>query len=103
MNLRSINGYVVCEPYNKDKGLEAKVSRGFASVNQKKSLKGLKILADCAVGDKVYPAGSIAYFKEEVLYTETWSRMELDCTSLGETKCILAELRFVVMIHEVEG
>lgn len=98
MSFLSFNEHLVCEPYTKGKQMDAKVNSGFAMIEQKNTLYGLKVLVPCKMPDGTHvPAGSTAYFLEEVLYSQQWSRNKLSCDSLDK-ECILAEKKQVVLI-----
>lgn len=64
----SYNNKLICETYKGDRDLRTKVNAGFAVVDQKSRVIGLKVLvsAKLANGDFV-PAGSTAYVKEKLL------------------------------------
>lgn len=85
MSNYSINNRLILETYKKD-GLQATVSKGFASVQQKVSLKGLKVLMDAQIvlhGTMQFiPAGSTAYIKEEKLHSSEWALKPLRCDTL---------------------
>ena len=65
----SFNGKLILEAY-KHTELKAEVRSGWATLNQKATLKGLKTLVQAHLLDgTVIPVGSTAYIKEESLHT----------------------------------
>lgn len=79
----SLNNRLVIEAYKTDRSLQAKVSKGFATIAQKNGLKGLEILMDATLtnGDRIR-AGSKAYIREEILHTASWAQNPLECDTL---------------------
>lgn len=73
---RSLNGRFILESYKEDRGLKATVTNGFAMVQQKVSIKGLKLLADVRGVDGQYVAyaGDTAYIRESSLQSQPWAK-----------------------------
>lgn len=73
----SANNRLILEKYVKGE-LRHKSVNGFALVDQKVNLKGLKLLADAFVttGTQSWtlPKHSMVYIKEEVLHTAAWAQ-----------------------------
>ena len=77
--MRSMNNRLIVEAYQKQ-GLQTTISQGFAFIEQKVSLKGLKVLIDAKLADgTIVLAGSTAYIKEEVLHTAPWAQKSYQC------------------------
>jgi len=80
----SFNGKLVLEAY-KHTELKAEIKSGWASVNQRNSLKGLTVLIRAVLPDgTLVPAGSTAYIKEESLHTQPWAKAKLKSDTLKE-------------------
>ncbi len=73
---RSLNGRFIVESYKEDRALKATVQNGFAMVQQKISLKGLKLLADVQLSDGQWIAykGDTVYIKEGALQSQPWAK-----------------------------
>ena len=81
---RSMNNRLIVEAYKKE-GLKTVVNQGFAMIEQKVSLKGLKVLMDAQLSDGTFVAkGSTAYIKEELLHTQPWAKQSYTCNFLNE-------------------
>ena len=83
------------EPYEGSGKIEAQVSSGFATVKQKTTLVGLRLLADVRIiqnGSILLCVGKGAkiYFTEETLHAAAWSKKTYECAAI-EGKFILAE------------
>jgi hypothetical protein len=78
----SVNNRLILESYKTDRALRSTNSSGFAVVQQKVALKGLKLLVDAriSVGDSMYdlPKGSTAYIREEYLHNAQWATKILE-------------------------
>lgn len=70
----AVNGKVIVETYKEDRGLKATVSNGFAMVQQKVQVVGLKALADARVGDTYIHRGDTVYIKEGSLQSAPWAK-----------------------------
>jgi len=100
-NPLSFNGKLILEAY-KHTEVKAEIRSGWATTSQKNSLKGLKVLVDACIQDKVILAGSTAYIKEELLHTQPWSKNKLKCDTLpGEF--ILVNINEVEFVSPPEG
>jgi hypothetical protein len=98
----SFNGKLVLEAYLQTE-IKAEIRSGWATVNQKSTLKGLKVLVQATLQDgTVVPAGSTAYIKEEFLHTQPWAKNKLKSDTLpGEF--ILATMNEVEYIVPPNG
>ena len=64
-------------------GLKAEVKSGWATLEQKNNLKGLKVLIQAHLSDgTIIPPGSTAYIKEELLHTQPWAKNKLKSDTL---------------------
>lgn len=80
----SLNNRLIVEVYKKE-ALRSKEKNGFAYVDQKLFLKGLRVLIDAKFDDgTVIHKGSIAYIKEEVLHTQQWAQKAFESTYFQE-------------------
>lgn len=86
--MKSLNNRLILEPYTGDRKVKTKVSSGFAMVQQKSTLVGLKVLVDSEIvlgGVKTeIKKGQKAYFLEDTLYTQKWSKSTFTCDALKE-------------------
>ncbi len=92
---------LLVEPYTGNGKPEAEVKSGFATVKQRSSLVGLKLLADAVVTHgsvtTTYAKGSVAYFKETDLATIHWTKTRMTCDAI-EGEFVIAEYSNVVAI-----
>lgn len=114
MSLISYNNRFIVEPYAGDRTIKTTAGSGFAMIQQKVSLKGLKLLADVVLIDKpafntseglksqIVPKGSIIYIKEELLFTQQWAKQILECEAI-EGKFIIVDGQYVEMIDINRG
>lgn len=82
----SLNNKLILETYKKE-GLRANVQNGFAKLDQKLTVKGLKVLMDASLtlnGGTFVPAGSIAYIREESLHTQQWAQKVLESEGVSQ-------------------
>lgn len=70
----SVNNRLIVETYKEDRGLKSTVSNGFAMVQQKVSVKGLKLLAGGTIGDIFVSKGSLVYIRESSLQSQPWAK-----------------------------
>jgi len=98
----SLNNRFIVEPYSGDRTLKAKTVTGFAIVQQKVSIVGLKLLMDMLMtmgADTVlFKKGSTVYIKEELLFTQPWAQKVYESDGL-ESKFIIVDsnqVEFVV-------
>lgn len=76
----SLNDRFIVKPYAGDRTLKAKVSNGFAMVQQKTSIVGLELLMEARLSTtnkdllEIFPKGSMIYVKEELLFTQVWAK-----------------------------
>jgi hypothetical protein len=69
----SVNNKLVLEPYHKE-GLRPETKNGLITPGQRDGIKGLKVLIGTTLSDGTsVPAGSIAFFREEVLHNAAWA------------------------------
>jgi hypothetical protein len=70
-------------------------------IQQKVSLKGLKLLVDfegmIGTGYYQFPKGSVAYVKEELLFTQQWAKQILESDAV-EGKFIIVDAQYVEMV-----
>lgn len=75
-------GKLILEAYQQ-KELRSEYRNGIAVPGQKNTLKGLKVLVQATLSDgTVIPKNSIAYLKEEVLYSNPMAKNKLKCDTL---------------------
>ncbi len=98
----SINNRFILEPYVKE-GLKAKVTGGIAMPGQRDALKALKVLIDGSLSNgQIIRAGSVAYIREEILYSHPWSTKVLTLNLKDqEVKCIIAPLEHIEIFDEM--
>lgn len=102
MNSFSVNNRLIVETYKKE-GLKTEIRNGFALIDQKVSLKGLKVLVDAKLNDgTIVPSGSTAYVKEETLHNAAWAKTPLKCDTLSGTFMVM-DLTHVEFIAPPEG
>lgn len=93
----SLNNRLIVEPYKKE-ALRANVASGFAMVDQKLTLKGLRILMDAKLNDgTLIPKGFVAYVKEETLHTQQWAQKAMECSSI-EGKFLILDVSYVEFV-----
>jgi hypothetical protein len=95
---RSVNNKLIVEMYKKE-ALKAVEKNGFASISQKLTLKGLKVLIEAKLTDNTLVLkDSVAYVKEELLYTSAWAQKALECEAIGEPFLIvdMVHVEFIV-------
>jgi hypothetical protein len=94
---RSFNNRLVVESYEKQ-GLQSTVSNGFAFIQQKVTVKGLKVLLDAKLTDgTLIKKGSTAYIKEEALHTQPWAQKILESDAIP-VPFIIVDMSFVEFI-----
>jgi hypothetical protein len=102
----SYNNRLIVEAYVTDKSLRANVSNGFAKIEQKVQLKGLRVLVDgmIAIGNTPVrvPAGHIAYIKEELLHTQPWATKKLTCETMPGVEFIIVDANHVEFVAPPE-
>ena len=80
----SFNNRLIVEVYKKE-AMRSKEVNGFAFVDQKFTLKGLKVLVDAKLSDGTFiKRGSIAYIKEEALHGQQWAQKHFETSFLQE-------------------
>lgn len=98
----SYNNRIIVEAYITDKTLRATTDKGFARIEQKIQLKGLKVLIDAviSIGNQAtrIPAGSVAYIKEELLHTQSWANKKLTCATMPGVEFIIVDTNHVEFI-----
>lgn len=103
MSKYTVNNRLIVEAYKSDKALRSKVSNGFATIDQKGVLKGLRLLVDAKVvrGDtvEIVYAGDTIYIREETLHNAAWAKAFLEAPGI-EGQFILVDLANVEMIDE---
>lgn len=98
----AVNNKLILEPYKGKNKIEAQVSSGFATVKQKSTLIGLKLLADgiVMVGKDTMSVnkGQTVFFPEEILYAHDWSKKTFNLEG-SEEKFIIAEALHAVAVE----
>ena len=97
----SVNGKLVVEPYKAPNKIEAKITSGYATIKQKNTLVGLKLMADgkVAIGKDMIEVkkGQVVYFPEEILHASDWAKKKFNLDG-SEEQFILAESSYVVAV-----
>lgn len=97
----SLNNKLILKPYEGSRSIEKKVQGGFTSLIQRSTLIGLEVLADTTVvfGNNTVDIkkGQKAYFYEEMLFGQDWSKMKFSCDGIKE-QFIIADGSAVVMV-----
>ena len=89
---RSLNNRLLIEVYKKGE-LRSKVTNGFATIDQKSTLKGLRVLVEGKLNDgTIIRRDSIAYIREEVLHTQAWAQKSLECEFIPQPFLIVDAL-----------
>ena len=98
----TINNKLILEPYKGKNKIEAQVTSGFATVKQKSTLIGLKLLADgkVAIGKDMVDVkkGQTIFFPEEILHAHDWSKKTFNLEG-SEQKFIIAEALHAVAVE----
>ena len=97
MNMFSLNNRFVVEAYFTDRALKAKETNGFALIQQKIELKGLRLLMDANLEDSVVPKGSTIFIREEYLHSQPWAKKILESESV-EGKFIIVDVANVEFV-----
>lgn len=94
----SLNNKLIVEVYKKE-ALRSKIKDGFAFVDQKLTLKGLKILVNAKLNDgTLIPMGSYAYIKEETLHTQQWAQKSYE-SSFFDQPVLIVDMIYVEFIE----
>ena len=98
----TVNNKLMLEPYKGSKKIEGVVKSGFATIKQKSTLVGLKIMADARIplGREQFievKKGQIAYYPEEILHASDWSTKLYNLNG-SEEQFVLGEALHVVAI-----
>lgn len=94
----SLNSKLIVEAYKKE-GLRANVQNGFARLDQKLTVKGLKVLMDAKLSDgTVVEKGATAYIREESLHTQQWAQKVLESDGVSQPFIIVdaSNVEFIV-------
>lgn len=98
----SVNNKLMLEPYKSKGKIEARVNSGFATIKQKDTLIGLKLLADgkLAIGKDMVDVkkGQVVFFPEEILHSHDWSKKTFNLEGSDE-KFIIAEAIHAVAVQ----
>jgi hypothetical protein len=95
---RVFNNRLVLEPYTSDRALKTRNRNGFAMIEQKIAVEGLKVLIDSVLNDgTLIPKGSTAYLKEEFLHSDPRVQKVLESEAV-EGPFIIVDLNFVEFI-----
>lgn len=85
------------------KGLESEFKGGIARPVQKNNLKGLRVLIQANLADgTIVPVNSIAYIKEELLFSHPAMKNKLKCDTLSG-EFIVVNLQDVEYIDPPHG
>lgn len=97
----TVNNKLILEPYKGKGKIEAQVNSGFASIKQKSTLIGLKLLADgkVSIGKDMVDVkkGQTIFFPEEILHAHDWSKKTFNLEG-SEEKFIIAEAVYAVAV-----
>lgn len=101
----SLGNKVIVEVYKKE-ALKTQEKHGFAFIEQKLKLKGLKVLADAhlsinGVEFRIYK-GSIAYIKEELLHTQAWAAKPLESDAI-EVPFLVVDVNHIEFVDWLEA
>jgi hypothetical protein len=95
----SVNNKIFCEAYSGGKSLKSEVKSGFATIQQKNNLVGLRVLADATVafGTKTLdiPKGSVVFFNEETLYIHQQYHAPIK-NNVFDEPCVVADFNHVI-------
>lgn len=98
----SVNNKLILEPYKSTGKAEAKASTGFATIKQKDTLVGLKLLADgkLTIGKDMIEVkkGQTVFFSEEILHAADWAKKQFNLDGSAD-KFILAEASYAVAVE----
>lgn len=98
----SMNNRLIVEPYVKE-ALRAKIQNGFATPDQKTTLKGLKIYLNAKLNDGTFiRAGSVAYIREELLHTAQWAQKKYESAATGDKQFLIVDLANIEFIVPAE-
>lgn len=92
-----MNNRLIVEAYKKE-ALQSDVKNGFAFIQQKVAVKGLKVLMDARLSDgTIIPRDSVAYIREESLHTKPWAQKILQSDTLSVPFLIvdISEIEFI--------
>lgn len=110
----SLNNRFIVEPYVSDRQIKVADTGGFAMIQQKIAVKGLRLLIAAQLdtghnhvaidgvsqsGPQMIPAGSIVFIREEYLFTQPWAKQILEADGTG--KFIIVEKHFIEFIQPV--
>ncbi len=109
----SMNGRFIVEPYMSDRQIKVSDAGGFAMIQQKVHVKGLRLLVAAHLGDNMtshtridglsqsgpitLAAGSLIFIREEYLFTQPWAKQILESDHVG--KFIIVDKQFVEFIQ----
>lgn len=100
MKTTSLNNTILLEPYISTRKIEAVVNKGLATVKQKGTLIGLKVVADARISDvRTVKAGSVAYFDESFLHTNQGLLKPVACDGI-EGSFIVMSIGSIIFIKE---
>jgi hypothetical protein len=97
----SVNNKLVLEAYKGKGKIETKITSGFATVKQKDTLVGLKLMADgkVTIGKDMMDVkkGQTVFFSEEILHASDWSKKTYSIEG-SEDKFIIAEALYAIAV-----
>jgi hypothetical protein len=97
--MKSINGLVICKPYQGTRKLESQVKSGFATVKQKTSVIGLETLVSFSFPELEVPKGSTIYVSEEILFGQYGMNKVMECSDI-EGPFIIVNLSHILFIKD---
>lgn len=99
MNIKGANRNIICKPEKIIKAIRSKVTRGFATIEQKSSLVGLSVMADSKIGELEVTSGDTVYVLEEVMHSVPQYTSEKSCDAFEEPFVVI-DSSHVVMVKK---
>ena len=93
----SFNNKLITETYTAGE-IRADSSSGWAKIDQKNNVKGLKLLVESKFLDgTVVPVGSLIYVREDALHTQAWAKKITKSDSLKQNFIVvnLADVEYI--------
>jgi hypothetical protein len=96
----SINNVIIVEPYTSKRKIEATVNKGLATVKQRVTVVGLKVLADARISDtQTIKKGSVVFLNEKYLYENQNVLTPMECDAI-EGSFITLSIGYILMVKE---
>lgn len=96
----SINNVIIVEPYLGKRKIEATVNKGLATVKQRGTVVGLKVLVDARISDtQIIKKDSVVFLNEKYLYENQNVLTPMECDSI-EGSFIILSVGYIVMVKE---